>query len=274
MISVPRDPMISVWIDTDNALGAERGDVDDGLALAALLCVARQRGVHIAGISVVDGNTDAATAHRCTRELVAKAEFEVPVVEMRGAAAAIAALPPGSSLLSLGPLTNIAAALRLQPQCSQHLELRMVGAVRRGWRYPMLMLSDLNQRTDPPAAQFARSARWRALRILPLDVIRALRIDRAALDRMAEAGPLGSYLRTHCERWLARAAWRYPRLRSFPAWDLVAALDALGLLSSTQFDTARCMLVEFDASHALETFHSLLNSVPGYTGASLPRISQ
>lgn len=254
--------MTSIWVDTDNALGAARGDVDDGLALAALLCVARRGAVSIAGISVVAGNTDDITAARCTRELVSMAEVDVPVIEAAGAARAIAALPPGTSLLSLGPLTNIAAALRLDPHCSPRLQLRMVGAVRRGWRHPLLLLSDLNQRTDRAAARSARSAQWRALRIMPLDVIRALRIDRAALDRIAESGRLGSYLRTHSERWLARAAWRYPHLKSFPAWDLVAALDALDLLEGVQFDAAAHMLTGFDAARALATFHSLLDARP------------
>jgi inosine-uridine nucleoside N-ribohydrolase len=265
--------MTSIWIDTDNALGAERGDIDDGLALAALLCVARRGQISIAGISVVDGNTDATTAARCTRALVEMAEMDVPVIEAKQAAAAIATLPPRTSLLSLGPLTNIAAALRLNPRCSQHLELRMVGAVQRGWRHPLLMLSDLNQRTDRAAAHSARGAKWHALRIMPLDVIRALRIDRTALDRMAESGHLGNYLRTHSERWLARAAWRYPQLRSFPAWDLVAALDALDLLSGVQFDAATRMLTAFDALQALATFHSLLVAGPSYTRAPLVRSS-
>src|SRR5262245_23668939 len=128
--------MLSLWVDTDNALGADSGDVDDGLALAALLCAARQGAVQIAGISVVDGNTDALTAARCTRALVALSGLAVPVFDMCDAPAAIAALPPDTSLLSLGPLTNIASAFELAPRCAEHLELRMVGAVRRGWRHP------------------------------------------------------------------------------------------------------------------------------------------
>ena len=254
----PFAAMTSLWIDTDNALGSARGDVDDGLALAAVLCMARCARVSIAGISVVDGNTDARTAAHCTRALVEAAGMAVPVLEMDAAAAAIARLPSGTSLLSLGPLTNIAAALRLNPECGIGIELRMVAAVRHPWRHPILVLSDLNQRTDPPAAAIARGARWRELRILPLDVIRRLRIDRAALDALREAGRLGAYLSRHCERWLARAAWRYPWRRSFPAWDLVAALDALALLRDVQFDASTHMLTTFDAAHALTTFHELI----------------
>lgn len=249
----------SLWIDTDNALGAPRGDVDDGLALAAVLRAARQGRVHIAGISVVHGNTDAVTAAHCTRALVAAADLQVPVLDMEHAAAAIAHLPAGTSLLSLGPLTNIAAAMRMNRDCSARLDLRMVADVREAWRHPILVLSDLNQRTDPPAARNVRAARWRTLRILPLDVIRDLRIDRAALDRLAAGSGLGQYLSTHCERWLARAAWRYPIRRAFPAWDLVAALDALGLLPQPQFDPATRMLTSFDVAGALRIFHELID---------------
>jgi inosine-uridine nucleoside N-ribohydrolase len=220
--------------------------------------MARHQRVHIAGISVVNGNTDARTAARCTRALVAAAGMRVPVTDMDAAATAIAELPSGISLLSLGPLTNIAAALRLNPRCCNDRDLRMVAAVRHAWRHPILVLSDLNQRTDPSAAAFTRSAGWRELRILPLDVIRRLRIDRAALEQLRAAGPLGAYLSQHCERWLARAAWRYPWLRSFPAWDLVAALDALALLHGVQFDTRHRMLTDFDAAHALTTFYDLI----------------
>jgi inosine-uridine nucleoside N-ribohydrolase len=253
-------PFTSIWIDTDNALGADRGDVDDGLALAAVLSVARRHDVHLAGISVVDGNTDATTAGRCTRALLEVAELDVPVIGMGQAAAAIAGLPSGTSLLSLGPLTNIAAALRLNPDCSAILDLRMVAAVRHAWRHPILVASDLNQRTDPSAASTIRRAHWHQLRIMPLDVIRRLRIDRAALEHLAGAGRMGAYLRTHCERWLARAAWRYPLLRSFPAWDLVAALDALDLLQEPQFDSATSMLTDFNAASALQTFHDLIGA--------------
>src|SRR5688500_19462844 len=55
-----------LWIDTDNALGADRGNVDDGLAIAALLG-SRAR---VIGISCVAGNTDAASVVAATRALL------------------------------------------------------------------------------------------------------------------------------------------------------------------------------------------------------------
>jgi hypothetical protein len=96
-----------------------------------------------------------------------------------------------------------------------------------------------------------------------LDVIRALRIDRSTLDIIAATGQLGSYVSRHCERWWQRTAWRYPLQRSFPAWDLVAALDALELLEDVRFDGAAYMVTDFDAARALRTFIELLRGEPG-----------
>src|SRR6476659_3064386 len=62
-------PRSRVWVDTDVALGARWGDVDDGFALAALL---RCPSVEILGISTVFGNTTPEVAARCARELTGR----------------------------------------------------------------------------------------------------------------------------------------------------------------------------------------------------------
>src|SRR5216683_5047308 len=116
-----------IWIDTDIALGADRGDIDDGLALAAIAAAARRGAARLLGVSAVAGNTDAATALRCARALLRVAGLEsVPLIDAAAAPAHLAALAAGTSLLALGPLTNVARALQLNPNCSKHLELRVV----------------------------------------------------------------------------------------------------------------------------------------------------
>src|SRR6516165_6077847 len=99
-----------VWVDTDVALGAPRGDVDDGFALAALLAAHRRGQVDLLGISTVFGNATAALSGKCARELVNRAGAGVTVLsgaEEAGretaAAEAIAVLPAGVELLCLGP---------------------------------------------------------------------------------------------------------------------------------------------------------------------------
>ena len=126
--------IVRVWIDTDVALGEARGDVDDGFALAALLAARRLSGLEVLGISTVFGNTTAARSRECAREIVRRAGEPVAVLcgaeepgQSSAAADAIAALEPDVELLCLGPLTNVAAACRRDPELPARLRFRAVG---------------------------------------------------------------------------------------------------------------------------------------------------
>jgi purine nucleosidase len=229
---------VRVWVDTDVALGARWGDVDDGFALAALL---RSPGVEILGISTVFGNSSPEVAARCARELTARAGVRVDVIagaaragQSTAAAEAIAALPPGTVILALGPLTN----LRRAPP---HVEVRLVGGNLASWgRWPPLWPFEFNLARDAAAARafFATHIRRR---IYPLDACRHLVADLAALRRLARsADPLAQKLARGSWRWLAYALVRY-RAPSFPVWDLVPALDVCGLLDA-RFDLRRLRL--------------------------------
>jgi inosine-uridine nucleoside N-ribohydrolase len=243
-----------VWIDTDVALGASSGDVDDGLAVAAVLAAPGP----VLGISVVDGNVDAGTALAAAtalRDLFPR-RTGVPVVSREAAPARLAELPEGTSLLALGPLSNVAAAARLDPGLPRRCTLRFVGTVARPWRAPWLALSDRNLISDRRAARETLEHPWRLRLVFPLDVVRALQIGRGDLDRLAgSAGELGAYLARGSERWLRRARWRHLAAR-FPPWDLVAALDAIGELPAARFAAGR--LAAFDAGAARERFHVLI----------------
>jgi purine nucleosidase len=245
----------SLWIDTDVALGAPRGDVDDGLAVAAVVRASQAPGCRwtLAGVSAVGGNTDAATAAACARALLAALGASVPVFEQAQAAAALAALPTGASLVALGPLTNVAAALGMDPTLTARIDVRVVGSVLRPWRHPVYRLSDLNLRRDRPAARTVLAAPLRR-RVFPLDVVQALRIGEADLARLDVSGAAGAYIARHSRRWLRRSRWRNLG-RGFPAWDLVPALDAVDHLPEARFADDR--LVGFDAGAARERFLGL-----------------
>lgn len=271
---------MELWVDTDCALGAPRGDVDDGFALAALL---RSPAVVLRGVSSVFGNTDAATAARCARALVSVAGARLPVLEGAAraghetdAAAAIAALPDGARVLALGPLTNVAAALRRDPSLAVRIEIATVGGNLSSWgRWPPWWPFEFNLAKDPAAAQlvFDRAR----VRLYPLDVCRSLVLGARELVGLRSTA-LGAHLARGSWRWLAYAPLRYRALR-FPVWDLVPALDAAGLLAPTvepiplrfsgrgrlQFDaTASNVLCVrgFDARAALAAFLALVSG-PG-----------
>ena len=215
-------------------------------------------GARLLGISSVAGNTDAATAFATTRALLSRipGAEAVAVVPAGEAAERIAALPSGSSLLALGPLTNLAAAARLDPELPSRVTLRLVGTVSAPSRFPLRALRDLNLRRDRAAAHALLALAWRRLLVFPLDVVRALRLgadDLARLER--EAGPLGAWLAGGAGRWRREQRWRQ-RGGRFRVSDVVAALDAVNELPGARFEGGR--LVGFDAATARERFHVLV----------------
>lgn len=251
--------MKQIWIDTDIAMGTPLDgpsrDVDDGWAVATLLRAAAIGRAEIAGISVGDGNTDAVTALDCLQALLrVVASNNIPVIARDDAAKSIAALKSDTLLLALGPLTNIAGALAIDPTLAQRATLITVGGVRNGWNFRR-RLSDLNIRRDSRAAVIVHTA-FAACRRMPLDVIDRLTIDAERMDRIETASATGRYLAHHSRRWLSGAKWRHGRT-AFPVWDLVAALAAMDALPGAQYD-AQNRLVTFSVSQTWRVVESLL----------------
>lgn len=249
-----------IWIDTDIALGSRRGDVDDGFALAAVLAAPE---VEVVGISAVAGNTDAASAADNARALLAafgRPPGSVPVVSAAEAPARLAALPACTSVLALGPLTHPVAAAALDPEFPRRVEVRAVGSVVNRRRYPMLSFFCLNFRHDPAAGNAFMKLPWRQRRLCPLDVVQRLRCGKHDLERLASLGGPAAYLADGSRRWLRQSPWRYLS-RRFPAWDLVAALDAIDRLPGARYETLRSggdRLVDFDGEAAKEAFFELM----------------
>ncbi len=254
-----------IWVDTDLALGASRGDVDDGFALAAVALSAGR--FDLVGVSAVTGNTDGGTALAAIRDLLAALAAKVPavasarVVAEADAPAALAELPEGTSVVAIGPPTNLLRAAALDPKWPGRVEVRVVGRVCWPWRHPLLRLFDLNFRA--PAARPFWPLDFRRRIVFPLDVVRALRFDGEDLDRMARAGPVGSYLAHHSRRWLRRAPVRYLS-RSFPVWDLPAALHAVERLPSPVINGG--WLESFDVGGARRSFFALLEGTESEEG--------
>ncbi|MEP6802248.1 MAG: nucleoside hydrolase [Acidobacteriota bacterium] len=234
---VPSQNVPAVWVDTDVALGALRGDVDDGFALAALLGAARLRRIVFLGISTVTGNAAADVAEDCARALVEAAGLFVPIVRGGGrsgataaAGEAIAALPAGTRLLAIGPLSNVAAALRADAHAAARLALRVVGGnISSRGVFPPVWPHEFNLARDRPAARAVLEAPWRDVALYPLDVVKRLRCDARRLEEISSRGPVGGFLARASRRWLARSRW-LQGAGGFPVWDLPPALEAAGCL--------------------------------------------
>jgi inosine-uridine nucleoside N-ribohydrolase len=277
-------PIPRIWVDTDIALGAPRGDVDDGFALALLAAVHRQGNIQLLGVSTVFGNATAAISQACARDLLQRAGADVPVVsgaeragESTPAAERIAEAGGNNiEIVALGPLTNLAAACRRDPGLAGRASLRAVGGNLSSLGFlPPLWPFEFNFARDRKGARFVLSLPWRRLTLFPLDVVRRLAVGAEELDELGKISDLGRYLAGESRRWLQRARWRHFG-RRFPLWDVPAALDAARLLDSTieprrlapgarwllaQPASLSC-LTHFDPSAAWEKFLQLVGNAP------------
>lgn len=207
-------------LDSDNAMGSGSGDVDDGLAVAALL----KSGLPIAALTSVAGNTTKAQAERNNRILGALCDYPGPYDLLAGS--------EPLRIAALGPLTNAAGWL------DKASEIILVGSnVSSPGRFPPWWPHEFNLTHDRPAARavFCSSV---PLTVAPLDVARKMRVGKAELAELY--GPLGEHLRKHSKRWLRRS--RLLRWSStFPVYDLPAAMYAIDpSLVEVVETTARC----------------------------------
>lgn len=155
-----------VWIDTDPAITSGNGEVDDGFALLQAL---HSPELDVVGISAVFGNTDLANTYPMAKEIVTRAaRADIPVYKghsaegQRAANDATAALNAALAeapltIIALGPLTNIAAALS-QPgtRLENVKEIVFVGGRRVGLEFRATPdqetpFRDLNFELDPHA---------------------------------------------------------------------------------------------------------------------------
>jgi inosine-uridine nucleoside N-ribohydrolase len=162
--------------------------------------------IKIEGISVVDGNTDSITALACLKELLTLyPDYKsLPLFTKELAPSAIARLKESTALLALGPLTNIAKALEINPTIAINTCLYWVGGVANPLSFRR-RLSNLNIHRDRAAASLVLS-QWRSSYQFPLDVIDQLCIGDAELEALKSTGAIGSYLALNSQDWL-RTSW-------------------------------------------------------------------
>ena len=257
-----------VLLDLDLAMGAPGSDIDDGFALA--LAVA-DPAIDLRLVTTVAGNTDVVTATTLTAELLQRlGAGDVPVHQ--GSARALlhpatrsGRVPPGIpvrpprpghaaqalvdlvrarpgelTLVAVGPLTNVALAVLLDPSFAGALAgLVVMGGVFDGVTGVAAMPGEFNVWSDPEAARIVLQsgvvARW-----VGLDVTRQVRLSRqAARDLSAEPQPFTSFAGTYSLAWIDHLAQT-----SEPGTDSCALHDPLAVATVT-----RPELVQFVDAH-------------------------
>jgi inosine-uridine nucleoside N-ribohydrolase len=226
---------LQVIIDTDISLGTPGAEIDDGAALIVLL---NSPEINLKGISTVHGNVpvdlavtnsrrilsimdreDIPVARGCAHPLVEDLDWKawLSVWQSRygttphwsgdsevGSAEdllieTVLSSPGEVTLLALGPLTNLANAIKLEP--------RIVGATKQvvtmgGSFGKGIHEAEFNVRCDPEAAQMVFQADW-SIRLYGLDITRRILFDNKDFASLPEGNEALTLLKKQARGWIA-----------------------------------------------------------------------
>lgn len=221
-----------IIFDTDMGLGTPRAEIDDGAALIFLL---RSMGERVTAVTTTHGNTTLENVVHNSHRLLAYLErSDLPLG--RGAAHGLieekawfvdwqagygetppwpdqSPLPlaanliidtvranPGQvTLIAVGPLTNLALAVRLAPDIVPLV--RQV--VTMGGSLAEKPEPEFNARCDPEAAQIVLNAGW-PLRLIGLEITNQVHFSRAEFAALPDNQPALALLKAQADGWISR----------------------------------------------------------------------
>jgi purine nucleosidase len=239
--TTPAEP-IRILLDTDMAMGVPGSDVDDGFALALALA---EPNVTVELVTTVNGNADVESGSFLSGELLERLGVpEIPVLQgaaaplsfpdkRRGApddiraqfghhtpspgyaaaelASRAAAEPGALTVVAIGPLTNLAAAINLDPDFASNVrEIVIMGGIYLGHTHDRGMPGEWNFFVDPEAADAVLRSGAR-IRLVGLDVTLKARLTREHAEQLrASSGRFAPFAGEHTLHWIEYLAGETP----------------------------------------------------------------
>lgn len=206
-----------ILIDTDIAMGITERDVDDGLAIVMAM---RSQNIHVDGITLTYGNDSLDGVTRSLIKLWENSDF-APIEITQGASSKndLGKETPATeliakkleqepaSIVAIGPATNLASALKLNPQIKSKItEIVMVAARQPGQRFLTgnhpRSHPDLNFERDPQSMQILLDSGV-PITFAPFEVSSKVWFNREVLNKLSKnQTKLASYIHEHCLDWL------------------------------------------------------------------------
>lgn len=236
---------IPVWIDTDPTVLPGGHEVDDGFAIALAF---RSPELRVVGVSSIFGNGDIDRCHASAEAMVAAfGPDDMPVHRGAASPGAFHATPaaqalaaaarrtdrPGLTILALGPLTNIAAALTLAPDIAARIASiiwvagRLPGQAFRASMHQAEAFADLNFEQDVSAARVVLASRV-PIALTSWTVCSKVHLGGADIGRLAAADAASRVLLDPAADWLQ--LWRDQLgLECFMPFDTLAVAHASGV---------------------------------------------
>lgn len=274
--------MHRIILDTDLAMGAPGSDIDDGFAVA--LAVAEPK-IQIDAITTVDGNTDVNSATYLTAQLLNKLGSNPPLYagasgplmdprRPRECAAGDVALrftekvrearipaaqaivehinhhPGELSVVTIGPLTNLAVALQLDPALPTKIASTWImGGYFSGSQWNNSVPGEFNIWADPEAAQIVLSSGLFP-NMVGLDVTYQVTMSQAQAAELSHShSPFGRYAGQCGLEWIEVLRKRYPRSATHGKFHLHDPLTVAALADPS--------LVEWEDAHVEIPLHSV-----------------
>jgi purine nucleosidase len=231
-----------IILDTDMAMGVPGSDIDDGFALALALT---EPGIAVEMVTTVNGNADVESASYLAGELLDRlGSPDVPVVQGASAPlqypdkfrcapdkvraefghrkprpgyaaselARVTAEAPGElTVVAIGPLTNVAAAINLDPAFARNVkEIVIMGGVFLEHTNVSRMPGEFNFWMDPEAAEAVLRS-GAPIRLVGLDVTLKVQLTREHAEKMrAGESRFGSFAGDYTLGWIEYLAVKNP----------------------------------------------------------------
>ncbi|HEY6760335.1 MAG TPA: nucleoside hydrolase [Baekduia sp.] len=227
-----------IILDTDPGLGAPGADIDDGLAIALAL---RSPEIVLEALTIVVGNVDVEIGRANAEALLDRLDAtHVPIAVGAGRPlvedlAPLRALfdahlpdagdrpadPPGSgdaarllvdrvlaspgeiTVVAIGPMTNLALAIALEPAFAENVrELVLMAGAATTYAQNITTVADFNAYADPEALQVVLDS-GAPIRMVGLDQTMRVLLTRADAERMRAGGDaFGAWAADCTDAWI------------------------------------------------------------------------